>query len=43
MGFTIFTSSGTFNPASYGLKVGDMIHIIAIGGGGASGCVAIFW
>jgi hypothetical protein len=37
MGFTIFTSSGTFNPADHGLKAGDMIHIIAIGGGGGGG------
>lgn len=34
MGFTIFTSSGTFNPADYGLKVGDNLHIVCVGGGG---------
>lgn len=37
MGFTLFTQSGTFNPADYGLKVGDMIHILAVGGGGGGG------
>lgn len=35
MGFTIFESSGTFNPSDYGLKAGDQIHIVAIGGGGS--------
>lgn len=34
MGFTLFTQSGTFDPASYGLKVGDALHIICVGGGG---------
>lgn len=34
MGFTIFTQSGTFNPADYGLKIGDMIQIVCVGGGG---------
>lgn len=39
MGFTIFTQSGTFNPADYGLKAGDIIHIVCVGGGGGgSGC-----
>ena len=37
MGFTIFTQSGTFTPSDYGLKVGDCIHVIAIGGGGGGG------
>lgn len=37
MGFTIFESSGTFNPLDYGLSVGDLIHILAVGGGGG-GC-----
>lgn len=34
MGFTIFESSGTFNPASYGLKAGDLLQIVCVGGGG---------
>lgn len=42
MDFTIFTSSGTFTPSNYGLKAGDIIEIICVGGGGG-GCVAIFW
>lgn len=37
MGFTIFTQSGTFNPADYGLKAGDMLHIVCVGGGGGGG------
>lgn len=37
MGFTIFESSGTFKPADYGLTVGDMLHLIVVGGGGG-GC-----
>lgn len=39
MGFTIFESSGTFNPSTYGLTPGDVLHIIAVGGG-AGGCGA---
>lgn len=38
----IITSSGTFNPASYGLKVGDTINIICVGGGGG-GSSAYYW
>jgi hypothetical protein len=38
MGFALFESSGTFNPASYGLVVGDTIQVVAVGGGkGGSG------
>lgn len=33
MGFALFESSGTFNPASYGLIVGDTIQVVAVGGG----------
>lgn len=40
MGFTIFTSSGTFNPVSYGLKVGDALHIVCVGGGGGGSTFA---
>lgn len=32
MGFALFESSGTFNPASYGLIVGDTIQVVAVGG-----------
>lgn len=37
MGFTIFTSSGSFNPSSYGLSAGDIIHVKCVGGGGSGG------
>lgn len=37
MGFQLFETSGTFNPASWGLKAGDMLYILAIGGGGGGG------
>lgn len=33
MGYVLFTSSGTFKPADYGLALGDTIQIAAIGGG----------
>ena len=32
MGFALFESSGTFNPANYGLVVGDTIQVVAVGG-----------
>lgn len=39
MGMTLFESSGTFSPSDYGLSVGDVIHITAVGGGGGgAGC-----
>ena len=37
MGFTIFTSSGSFIPSRYGLFPGDVIHVKCVGGGGAGG------
>lgn len=37
MGFTIFESSGIFNPSDYGLNIRDMLHLIVVGGGGG-GC-----
>ena len=37
MGFTIFTSSGSFIPSRYGLSPGDVIHVKCVGGGGAGG------
>ena len=37
MGFTIFTSSGSFIPSKYGLSTGDVIHVKCVGGGGAGG------
>ena len=37
MGFTIFTSSGSFIPSKYGLTPGDVIHVKCVGGGGAGG------
>lgn len=33
MGFMLFTSSGSFNPATYGLNVGDLVQVIVVGGG----------
>lgn len=33
----MFTSSGIFNPADHGLKIGDMLNLICVAGG-ASGC-----
>lgn len=38
MGFILFTQSGTFDPAIYGLKAGDVLHVKAVGGGGGGGC-----
>ena len=45
MGFQLFESSGTFNPSDWGLKAGDIISIVCVGGGGggARGCVCVFW
>lgn len=34
MGFSLITTTGTWDPASYGLKAGDVIHIKCVGGGG---------
>lgn len=36
MGMALFESSGVFRPANYGLNVGDLLHVICVGGG-ASG------
>lgn len=33
MGFVIITESGTFEPSYYGLKIGDILNIICVGGG----------
>ena len=37
MGMQVFTKSGVFNPADWGLKAGDMVQVIAVGGGGGGG------
>lgn len=37
MGMLLFDKSGTFKPKDYGLTVGDILHIVAIGGGGSAG------
>ena len=37
MGMEIFTSNGTFNPANWGLKAGDMLQIVCVGAGGGGG------
>lgn len=34
MGFVLFTSSSTFNPATYRLSPGDLLQVIAVGAGG---------
>lgn len=41
MGMVIFEESGTFNPADWGLQVGDMLQVICVGGG-AGGVVVVF-
>lgn len=33
----IFQESGIFNPADYGLEVGDIVSVTAVGGGGGGG------
>ena len=43
MGYMLFTESGTFDPAEYGLYAGSVIQIAAIGGGAGgfgTGCAA---
>ena len=37
MGMLLFDKSGTFVPSTYGLTVGALLHIVAIGGGGSAG------
>lgn len=37
MGMQIFTSSGQFNPADFGLQIGDILQGVAVGGGGGGG------
>ncbi|WP_027399092.1 hypothetical protein [Anaerovorax odorimutans] len=37
MGMKMFVASGVFNPADYGLKVGDMLDVICVGGGQGGG------
>ena len=37
MGFQLFESSGTFKPTDWGLKVGDVITVICVGGGASGG------
>lgn len=37
MGMVIFEESGTFNPATFGLQVGDVLNIVCVGGGGGGG------
>lgn len=32
-GYCIFTESGTFNPANYGLAVGTLLNVVCVGGG----------
>lgn len=34
MGFALFDQSDVFNPLDYGLNVGDILYVTAIGGGG---------
>ena len=35
MGFALFDKSGTWDPAAAGLKVGDQVYVVCVGGGGA--------
>ena len=37
MGMQIFESSGTFSPTTHGLKVGDVLQGVVVGGGGGGG------
>ena len=37
MGLAIFEESGSFDPTMYGLQAGDLIQVIAVGGGGGGG------
>ncbi len=37
MGFILFDKSGTFDPTTYGLSPGDVVHAVVVGGGGG-GC-----
>ena len=37
MGFVLFTETGTFDPKTYGLKAGDVLHVKVVGGGGGGG------
>ena len=37
MGFQLFETSDTFNPADWGLKAGDIICVVCVGGGGSAG------
>ena len=41
MGMVIFEESGTFNPADWGLQVGDMLQVICVGGGAGGTVTAI--
>lgn len=37
MGLAIFEQSGSFDPTMYGLQTGDLVQVIAVGGGGGGG------
>lgn len=37
MAMVIFEESGTFNPADYGLQIGDVLNIVCVGGGQCGG------
>lgn len=41
MGFLLYEESGTFDPTVHGLKVGDTIFVVAVGGGSSGSCDSV--
>lgn len=41
MGFLLYEESGTFDPTVHGLKVGDTIFVVAVGGGSSGKCNSV--
>lgn len=40
MGMVLITETGTFTPADYGIREGDLMTVICVGGGGGGGSAA---